>query len=56
MPSLLYGDALVLCGESEDDLRMMIRHLFEVYKRRSQKVNARNSKVMVFGVDGRIGV
>ena len=39
LPALLYADDLVLCGESEEDLR----------KRRSLKVNAGKSKVKVLG-------
>ena len=47
LTSLLYGDNLVLCGESQDDLRAMVRHFGEVCWRRSLKVNASRSKVMV---------
>ena len=41
--------ALVLCGESEEDPRVMVGHFIEVCKRRSLKVNAGKSKVMVIG-------
>ena len=30
---LLYADDLVLCGESEGDLRMMVGRFDEVYRR-----------------------
>ena len=41
MPGLLYTDDLVLCGESEEDLRAMV------------KINVGKSKVMVLdGEDG----
>ena len=53
MLSLLYADDLVLCGESEEDLRVMVGRLAEVCKRRVLKVNAGKSKVMVLnGEDG----
>ena len=38
----------VLCGESEEDLRAMVGYFVEVY-RKSLKVNAGNSKMMVLG-------
>ena len=37
--SLLYADDLVLCGESEEELRAIVRHFIEVC-RRGLKVNA----------------
>ena len=43
----LYADHLILCGESEEDLRVMVGHFVEVCRRRGQKVNAVKSKVMV---------
>ena len=42
----MYADDLVLCGESEDDLRVMVRGFTEMC-RRGLKVNAGKSKVMV---------
>ena len=48
---LLYADNLVLCGELEEDLRLMVEEFVEVCRRRGLKVNACKSKVMV-----RIGV
>ena len=47
LPGLLYADDLVLCGESEEDLRMMVRRFADVCKRRGLKVNS--GKVMLLG-------
>ena len=47
MPGLLYADDLVLCGELEEDLRVMVGWLAEVFRRRGLKVNAGKSNVMV---------
>ena len=47
MPGLLYVDDLVLCGKSEEDLRVMAGRFAEVCRRRGLKVNAGKSKVMV---------
>ena len=47
MPCLLYADDLVLCGESEEDLRVMVGRFAEVFRRRRLKVNADKSKVIV---------
>ena len=47
MPGLLYAGDLVLCEESEEDLRMMVGWFAEVCMRRGLKVNAGKSKVMV---------
>ena len=47
MPGLLYAGDLVLCGESEEDLRVMAGCFVEVCRRRGLKVNAGKSKVMV---------
>ena len=46
MPGFLYADYLLLCGKSEEDLRAMVGHFVEVY-RKSLKVNADEIKVMV---------
>ena len=46
-PDLLYADDLVLCGELEKDLRVMVEQFTEVCRRRGLKVNAGKSKVMV---------
>ena len=48
LPGLWYADGLILCGESEEDLRVMVRWLVEeMYRRRELKVNAGKSKEMV---------
>ena len=44
---LLYADDLVLCGVSKEDLRAMVGRFIEVCRRRSVKVNAGKSKVIV---------
>ena len=44
---ILYADDLVLCSESEEDLRVMVGRLTEVRRRRGLRVNAGNNKVMV---------
>ena len=44
--SLLYADDLVLCSESEEDLRAMVGCLVEVCRRRGLKVNASENKMM----------
>ena len=49
MPGLLYADDLVLYGDSEEDLRVMVGCFAEVCRRRDLKVNAGKSKVMVLG-------
>ena len=40
LPGLLYVDDMVLCGELEEDLRMMVGYFVEVCERRGLKVNA----------------
>ena len=47
LPGLLYADNLVLCGETEEDLKAMKGRFVEVCGRRGPKVNAGMSKVMV---------
>ena len=47
LPGLLYADDLVLCSESEEDLRVMAGWFAEVCRRRGFKVNAGKIKVMV---------
>ena len=44
---LLYADNLVLCGESEEDLRVIVGQFAEVCRSRGLKVNAGKSKGMV---------
>ena len=43
----MYTDDLVLYGELEQDLKVMVKHFVEVCRRRGLKVNADKSKVMV---------
>ena len=40
LPGLLYADDLFLCGELEEDLRVMVGWFAEVCRRRRLKVNA----------------
>ena len=47
LPGLLYVDDLAVCGESEEELRAMVKQFAEVFRRRGVKVNAGKSKVMV---------
>ena len=47
MPCLLYADDLVLCGESEEDLKVMVGCFVDLCRRRGLKVNASKSKVRV---------
>ena len=37
LPGLLYADVLVLCGESEEDLRVMVGRFAEVCRRRQSQ-------------------
>src|SRR5678816_3500869 len=48
---LLYEDDLVLCGESEENLRGLVERFGRVCKRRGLKVNVDKSKVMVVSED-----
>ena len=47
LPGLLYANDLVLCSESEKDLRVMVGLLVEICRRRGLKINAGKSKVIV---------
>ena len=49
LPGLLHADDLVLCGESEEDLRAMVGRFVVVYRRIALKVTAGKSKVMMLG-------
>ena len=49
MPSFLYVDDLILCGELDEDLKAMVGRFVEVCRRKGLKVNAPKSKVMVLG-------
>ena len=53
LPSLLYVDNLIMCGESEEDLRAIVERFTEMY-RRGLKVNTCKSKVVV--LDGEEGL
>ena len=46
-PGFSYADDLVLCGESEENLMLMVGRFAEVCRRRGLKFNAGKSKVMV---------
>ena len=43
LSGLLHADDLVLCGESEEDLRVMVERFAEVCRRRGMKVNGGKS-------------
>ena len=47
LPGFLYADDLVLCGESEEDLRVMVGQFVEVCRRRGLNINAGKSKVIL---------
>ena len=47
LPGLSYSGYLVLCDESEEDLRVMVGWFAEVCRRRGLKVNADKNQVMV---------
>ena len=47
LPGIFYADDLFLCGESEEDLRVMVGQFVQVCRRRGLKVNAVKSRVMV---------
>ena len=49
LPGLMNADDLVLCGESEEDLRAMVGCFAEVCRRAGLKVNVGKTKVMVLG-------
>ena len=48
------ADDLVLCGETEDDMRLMIGQFAKVCRGRRMKVNAGESKVLV--LNGGLGL
>ena len=52
LPGLLYADDLVvLCGESEEDLKAIMGRFIEVCRRRGLKGNVGKSKVMLLDVE-----
>ena len=46
MPGLLYADDLVSCGESKEDLKVMVVHFVELRRRRDLKVIADKNMMM----------
>ena len=54
LPGLLYADDLVLCGASEEDLRVMVGCFAEVCRRRGLKINAGKSKEMILNGEERL--
>ena len=52
LSGLLYVDDLVLCCESEEDLRVMVEQFAKVCRRRGLKINGGKSKVMVLNGGG----
>ena len=52
----MYADDLVLCGELEEDLRVMVGRFVELCRRRGLKVNADKSKGMVLGGEEGVGM
>ena len=48
-PDSLYAGDLILCGELEEDLRVMVSYLVEVCRRGGLKFNTGKSKVRVLG-------
>ena len=49
LPGLFYADDLVLCDESEEELRAMVGRFAKVCRRKGLKVNAGKSKVILLG-------
>ena len=47
LPGFLYADDLVLCGELEEELRVIVGLFIEVCRKRGLKVNVGKSKVMI---------
>ena len=54
MPGLLHADDLVLYGESEEYLRVMVRRFATECRKRGLKVNANKNKVMMLGGEKRL--
>ena len=55
MPGLSHADDLVLWGETEEDLKVMVGRFVDVYKRRGLKFNADKNKVMGLGGEEGLG-
>ena len=47
----MYADDLIMCGESEEDLKAMVLQFAEVCRRRGLIANAGKSKVMTLNGD-----
>ena len=47
LPGFLYEDDLILCGESEEDLRTIVGRFIELCRRSGLIVNSGKSKVML---------
>ena len=63
MPDLLYAEDLVLCGESEEGLRVIVRQFAEVCsRRRGMKVKAGKRKAFggqaynLKGIKGKLSI
>ena len=46
LSDILHANDLALCGESEEDLKVMVRRFVEVCKKRGLQFNANKSMVM----------
>ena len=47
LPDHLHTDDLILCGETEEDLRAMVGRFVEMCRRRSLKVNVGKRRMMI---------
>ena len=54
LPGLLYADNLVLCSESDEDLKAIVGRFVEAYRRRGLKVSVGKSTVMVLSHEGEL--
>ena len=54
LPGLLYTDDLVIFGESDEDLKVIVGRFAEVCRRRGMKANAGKSEVMVLNGEERL--
>ena len=46
LPGLMYADDLILCGESEEDLRAMVGHFVEVQVKAREKLYLEEAQVL----------
>ena len=51
LPGLLDADDIILCGESEEDLKAILELFVEVCRKKGRKVNADEINVIVLGVE-----